>query len=141
VPNRVTLIGDLLLAAEAQLATPAEELLRTTSLDSDPAFAALLASFDEADSSPTLVEEAAMCAAWVVRRQPFPKDNRQIGYRFMCSLLDEAGLPWTMSREDVYVVVSVFKSLEAGTINEAEFVDWVCLRVARGERLREEATA
>jgi hypothetical protein len=130
MPNRVALIGDLLLVAEVQLGTPAEELLRTSSLDSNSALTALIVMLDEADPSPSLVEEAAFLGAWVVRTRPFPKDNRQIGYRFMCAMLDEAAQPWTVSQEDEYVVVSVFRSLEAGTINEAEFVDWVCLRVA-----------
>jgi hypothetical protein len=126
----VTLIGDLLLVAEAQLATPAEELVRLTSLDSDPSLAALLASLEKADPPPTPVEVAAMCGAWVVRQQPFPADNSKIGYRFMCLLLDGAAEPWTTSQEDVYVIPPIFKALEAGTISEAEFVDWVRLRVA-----------
>src|SRR6476660_9220812 len=130
MPNRVGQIGDLLLVAEAQLGTPAGDLLRMTSLDSDPGLIDLFASIDGADPSPSPVEEAAMWAAWVVRHCPFPKDNRPIGYRFMCSMLDEAEEPWLTSREDAYVVTALFKALEAGTISEAEFVDWVCLRVA-----------
>jgi prophage maintenance system killer protein len=124
------LIGDLLMVAESQLSVPAEELLRATSLDSDPSFDALLVSLEEADPSPDLVEEAAVCAAWIVRNQPFPKDNRQIGYRFMRLMLDRAEEPWKLAEEDDYVVLAVFKALEAGGISEAEFVDWVRLRVA-----------
>jgi hypothetical protein len=130
MPNRVTLIGDLLLVAEAQLETPAEELLRTTVLDSDPAFGALLTGLEEADPPPQVVEVAAMCAAWVVRNRPFPEDNSKIGYRFMCLLLDEAAQRWRTSQEDAFVVPPIFKALEAGEISEAEFVDWVRLRVA-----------
>jgi prophage maintenance system killer protein len=130
VPSRLTLIGDLLLVAEAQLETPAEELLRSNSLDSDPSLMALIASFEEADPAPTAIEEAAMCGAWVVRNRPFPKDNSRIGYLFMCLLLDGAAQPWRSSQEDVYVVPPIFKALEAGTISEAEFADWVRLRVA-----------
>ena len=130
MPNRVTLIGDLLLVAEAQLETPAQELLHTTSLDSDPSFDALLTGLEEADPSPTVVEVAAICGAWVVRNKPFPDDNGKIGYRFMCLLLDGAGQPWRMSQEDAFVVPPIFKALEDGEITEAEFVDWVRLRVA-----------
>jgi len=132
MPDRVTLIGDLLLVAEAQLRVPADELLSTTSLDSDPAFDSLLAAVEEPASSPTIVEIAAMCAAWVVRNQPFAEDNSKIGYRFMCLLLDEAGQPWKMSQEDAFVVPPIFEAVEAGEISETEFVDWVCLRVATG---------
>lgn len=130
MPDRARLIGDLLLVAEAQLETPAEELLRVTALDSDPEFGALLAGLEEADPAPMVVEVAAMCAAWVVRNRPFPEDNSKIGYRFMCLLLDEAGQPWKTSQEDAFVVPPIFKALEAGEISEAEFVDWVRLRVA-----------
>lgn len=130
VPDRVTLIGELLLAAEAQLGTPAEELLRTTSLDSDPAFDALLTGLEKAVPPPTIVEVVAMCAAWVVRNQPFSEDNSKIGYLFMCLSLDRAGQPWRTSQEDAFVVPPIVKAVEAGEISEAEFVDWVCLRVA-----------
>ena len=128
--NQVALIGDLLLVAEAQLGIPAEELLRRTSLDSDPAFASLLTGLEKTNPLPTMVELAALCAAWVVRNQPFPADNSKIGYRFMCLLLDEAEQPWKMSQEDAFVVPPIFKAVEAREISEAEFVDWVCLRVA-----------
>lgn len=123
-------MGDLLLVAEAQLGTPAVELLRRTSLDSDPVFDLLLSGIEETSPPPTIVEIAAVCAAWVVRNQPFSEDNSEIGYRFMCLLLDEAGQPWKMSQEDAFVVPPIFKAVEAGGISEAEFVDWVCLRVA-----------
>ena len=130
MPNRMTLIGDLLLVAEAQLAVPAEDLLRMTSLDSDPALGSLLTAIEETVPAPTMVEVAAMCAAWVVRSQPFSEENSKIGYRFMCLLLDEAEEPWKMSQEDAFVVPPIFKAVEDGSISEAEFVDWVCLRVA-----------
>jgi hypothetical protein len=130
MPNRVTLIGELLLVAEAQLETPAEELLRNTSLDSDPAFGALLTGLEEADPPPTIVEIAAMCAAWVVRNKPFPKDNSKIGYLFMCLLLDGAEQSWRTSQVDAFVVPPIFKAVEDGEISEAEFVDWVRLRVS-----------
>lgn len=130
MPNRVTLIGDLLLVAEAQLGISADELLDMTSLDSDPAFASLLTGIEETSPPPTIVEIAAMCAGWVVRNQPFPEDNSKIGYRFMCLLLNEAEQPWKMSQEDAFVVPPIFNAVEAGEISEVEFVDWVCLRVA-----------
>ena len=129
MPNRIKLIGDLLLVGEDQLGIAAEELLRETSLDSDPAFGSLLDSL-EATPPPTSVEVAAICAAWVVRNQPFFESNSKIAYLFMCLLLDEAGQPWKTSHEDAFVVPPIFEAVEAGEISEAEFVDWVCLRVA-----------
>jgi len=128
--NRVTLIGDLLVVAEAQTGIPAEHLLRSTSLDSDPDLLALLASFEEMEPAPSPAEEAAMLGAWIVRNRPLPEENSQIAYRFMRLMLDRSGLPWAKSEEDVFVVPPIFEALEAGAINELEFVDWVVLRVA-----------
>jgi hypothetical protein len=130
MPNRVTLIGDLLLVAGAQLETSAEELQQAPSLDSDPAIGILLTGLEETDPPPTIIEVAAICGAWVVRNKPFPRDNSKIGYRFMCLLLDGAGEPWRMSHEDAFVVPPIFEALEDGVISESEFVDWVRLRVA-----------
>jgi len=126
--SRVALIGDLLLIAEEQLTIPAKELLRRSCLDSDPSLAALVAGFQGTD--PSLVEEAALCAAWIVRHSPFPEENQPIAYRLLCTMLDEAELPWRVPEDDIYVVTAVFRALEAGAISEAEFVDWVRLRVA-----------
>lgn len=130
MPSRVALIGDMLLVAEAQLEAPAQELLRFTNLDSDPVLAELFDAFDEADPPSSLIEEAATIAAWIVRQSPFPSDNQKIAYRFMCSMLDDAGEPWQVSQEDAFVIPALFDALEARTISESEFVDWVCLRVA-----------
>jgi hypothetical protein len=130
MPDRAKLIGDLLLVAEARLGRPAEELLHATALDSDPVLDSLLSGLEEADPPPTIVEVAAVCGAWIVRNKPFPEANSQIGYLFMCLQLDGAGEPWKTSQEDAFVVPPIFKALEAGEISEAEFVDWVRLRVA-----------
>ena len=54
----------------------------------------------------------------------------------MCAMLDDVGRPWPKSGEDAPVIEAVFKALEAGTISDAEFVDWVRLRVEVGEPLR-----
>jgi hypothetical protein len=134
MPNRVALIGDLLVIAEAQIGTPAETLLRAGTLDADPELIALFDFLDSVDPAPSRVEEAAILSAWIIRNRPFSQDNPQISYRFMCALLDAAEQPWKMAQEDVYVVPAVFEALEAKTISEADFVDWVCLRVAAASR-------
>lgn len=128
------LIGDMLIVAQAQLRTSAEDLLRSTNLYADPRLTALFKVLDEADPAPSTAEVAASFGAWIVRNQPFSKDNWQIGYRFMRMMLREADLRWPRSKEDAYVVAAVFKALESGAISEVEFIDWVCLRVEQGER-------
>ena len=75
-------------------------------------------------------EEAASYGVWIIRHKPFPKHNREIGYSVMRRMLEEAGHPWPRPHEDATAIEKVIEALEAGTISEAEFVDWVCLRVA-----------
>jgi hypothetical protein len=46
-------------------------------------------------------------------------------------MLKEANLPWPRPEEDADRISRMLRLLEAGSITEAEFVDWVRLRVAR----------
>lgn len=85
---------------------------------------------------PSATEEAAMYGAWIIREKPFPKDNREIGHEVVCQLLEKANCPWPRRQEDA-VTKRMIEALEAGTISEAEFVDWVCLRVAVAEEQAE----
>jgi hypothetical protein len=66
MPNQLALLGDLLLIAEEKLDVPAEQLLRTAPLfRGDSALASLFIAFEEADPSPSLVEQAGMYGAWI----------------------------------------------------------------------------
>ncbi len=130
MPNRVALIGDLLLVAEAQLGIPAEQLMSATAIDSDPSLCALLAGLEEPDPPATIVEIAALCGAWVVSNRPFPRENSEIGYRYMRLMLQEAEVPWPRPEEDAGRIERMLRLLEAESISEARFAEWVCLRVA-----------
>lgn len=137
-PSRLALLGDLLLIAEKQLEVPTEQLLQTVPLlAGEAALARPFIAFEDADPPLSQVEEAAVFAAWIVCQQPFPKDNREIGYRFMRVMLGEARKPWPQTLDAVYAVETMVESLETKIVTEAEFVDWVCLRVAVAERCGE----
>jgi hypothetical protein len=117
--RQVELRGDLFVIAENVLSTPAERLLRETRLD----------GLEQNDHlSP--VEAAAMSGAWIIRHQPFPKRNREIGYRYMRLLLKRAKAKWPRPREEADRIAAMLRALEAGLISEARFAEWVCLRVA-----------
>lgn len=105
--TEVALIGDLLVVVEG-----------------DPV--ASLAGFEKADVCPDPVEAAALCGAWIIRAQ----NNRETGYQVMRQMLEEAGHPWPRPQQDAPAIEAMLKALEAGRISEAEFVDWVRLRVA-----------
>jgi prophage maintenance system killer protein len=110
----VTLIGSMLVIAEG---------------DCGPSVVPS-AALETGESPPGSVEEAAAYGAWIIRHQPFQKDNREIGYEVMRQMLEEGGHSWPRPDEDAAVIEKMLVALEDGAITEAEFVDWVRLRVA-----------
>jgi len=111
--------GDLLVIAQDELGILAEVLLRKIQMG----------GLDQHyELRP--VEAAAMAGAWIVRQQPFPDRNLEIGYRFMRLLLKETGAPWPRPEEDADRIRGMLRLLETGRISEARFAEWVCLRVA-----------
>jgi hypothetical protein len=123
----VELIGDLLGLAEKKLGVPAERLLRTAPLSG---LESMLAAFEEEESELSPAERAALCGAWIIRHQPFPQCNREMGYAFMRLKLKQAELPWPQAQECAHQIEARLQELETGAISEAKFVEWVCLRVA-----------
>jgi hypothetical protein len=124
--NPVELLGDLFAVAEKKLGVPAERLMKTVPLSELESMLDGLAGSE----IPPPVEEAAICGAWIIRHQPFPRYNREIGYAYMRLLLRQAGVPWPRPQEDAHQIENKLQALEDGLISEAKFVDWVRLRVA-----------
>jgi len=117
-------IGDLLLIAERELGRPAEELKELISLAD--AEAALIVPTAEP------VEQAAVCCARILDAALFPDANKRIAFECMCEMLARAGCPWPWAPEEGEAIAAMINRLEAGSITEAEFVDWVRVRVAVG---------
>src|SRR3954452_13816842 len=116
----VELLGDLLLVAEIKLGVPVEQLLRDTPLSGlESMLTDLLEKSATDDAYPTPVEEVAICAAWVIRQQPFSKYNREIGYEFMRLKLDEAKALWPRPQEEAHEIEVKLDALEADSISEA----------------------
>lgn len=78
------------------------------------------------DSDPAV--DAAVYGAWIIHDQPFPGNNRDIGYEVMRQMLRDAGLSWP--EEDAEEIEAMLDDVEAGRTGVPEFVDWVRLRVA-----------
>jgi prophage maintenance system killer protein len=114
--TQLTLIGDMLVVVEGDLGPPEPSSIE----------------FDKGDAPAGSVEEAAIYGAWIIRHKPFPNDNRDIGYEVMRQMLKEGGHPWPRPDEDALAIERILAMLEAGAISEAEFVDWVRVRVAAG---------
>jgi len=79
------------------------------------------------DSDPAV--EAAVYGAWIIRDQPFPGNNRELGYEVMRQMLRDAGLSWP--EEDAAEIEAMLDDVEAGRAGVAEFVDWVRRRAVR----------
>ncbi len=124
ITNQLT-IGELLLIAERELAVPAEDLKETISLPD-----ALKALEVPLGVSPDPVEQAALVCVRIVRASLFPGANKRIGFECMCEMLARAGCPWPWVPAESESIAAMVNRLQAGEITEAEFVDWVRLRVA-----------
>ena len=114
------LLTDVFAIAEEELDIPAKRLLRSVPL----------AALEEVGDDLSAVERAAFYGGWIIRHQPFPRRNREIGYRCMRLMLKQAEITWPRPQQDRKRIEDMIRRLEAGLISEAEFVDWVCLRVA-----------
>lgn len=117
-------IGDLLLIAERELGKPAEHIKEIISL-SDAELALTLPPADP-------VEQAALCCSRIIHASLFPDANKRIGFECMCEMLARAKCPWPWEPEEGEVIAAMINRLAAGAITEAEFVDWVRMRVAVG---------
>lgn len=115
-------IGDLLLIAERELGQPAEQLKGMISLSD--AQAALVVP----PAGP--VEQAAICCIQIIRASLFPDANKRIGFECMCEMLARADHPWPFTPGEGEAIAAMVNRMQAGTITEAEFVDWVRVRVA-----------
>lgn len=112
--TQLMLIGDMLVMVEGHLGP------RVPSS----------AEFETGDCPSGSTEEAAVYGAWIIRRKPFGEESRDIGYEVMQQMLEEGGYAWPRPDEDAAAIKKMLATLEAGTITETEFIDWVCLRVA-----------
>lgn len=142
MPNQIALLGDLYSLAEKKLKIPAAELQeRVPVVGHGPSLVEPLIAFEEADPPLDEVEEAVAFGAWIICEKPFPRDNREIGFRFMLLMLKNAGKPWLELPHDAFVVEEMIDAVEAGARSVAELSDWVSLRVRVAEALGDEATA
>lgn len=142
MPGQIALLGDLYSLAEKQLKISTEELLRMVppfGHDSAPVQPFIV--FEEVDPPLSPTEEAGVFGAWIVRHKPFPRENREIGFKFMLLMLEYAEKPWLELPQDAFLVEELLDALESGATSVAKFVDWVCLRVRVAEALGDGSTA
>ena len=119
-----------LLIAEAVLRFPYDELEGAVCVFR--AQSALAAPFTRIHGTflyPDPIDQAAICALRLIRSRPLPFGNKRVGYECMREMLLLSGLVWSRPEEEAEEVVGTLKSVEAGTVAEAEFLAWVRSRV------------
>ena len=81
-----------------------------------------------ADSSPDIVELAALYTAGLVRNHPFVDGNKRTGFAIGIVFLELNGFDFTASEEDATQAVL---ALAAGTLDEAGYTSWLRANVKR----------
>jgi prophage maintenance system killer protein len=123
-------IADLLLIAQRELKISAERL--KDEIDLRRAIVALHAPFPapgEIDLYPHPVEKSAICCARLVRAHLFEDGNKRIAFECMCEMLATAEHPWPWVPSEEEEIATEVDRLQAGTISEKEFVEWVWERL------------
>jgi hypothetical protein len=142
MPAQIALLGDLYALAAKRLKTSTDELLQLVPpFGDESALVQPFLIFEEAVPPLSPSEQAAVFGAWIVRHKPFPRENREIGFKFMLLMLEQAEKPWLELPHDAFVVEEMLAAVESGATSLAKFVDWACLRVRVAEALEGEATA
>jgi prophage maintenance system killer protein len=128
--NRLSL-DRLLLIAEATLGVPYEELKEAICVfRAEAALAAPFLRVCGVYLFPDPVEQAAICATRLILTRPLPFGNRAVGYECMREMLVLSGCRWFRQAEEVEEVDETLRRVEAGDMDQAEFIDWVRMRVA-----------
>jgi len=81
-----------------------------------------------ADSSPDIVELAALYTAGLVRNHPFVDGNKRTGFAIGIVFLELNGFDFTASEEDATQAVL---ALAAGTLDEVGYTSWLRANVKR----------
>jgi prophage maintenance system killer protein len=123
--NRLSL-ERLLLIAEAILGVPYEELEDVVCVfRAESALAAPFLRVHGAYLFSDPVEQAAICAMRLILTRPFPMGNRAIAYECMREMLILGGCPWVRQEEEVEEVDDTLRRVEAGEMDQEQFVGWV----------------
>lgn len=81
---------------------------------------------------PDPVDQAAICAWWLIRTRPLPlggKSNRRVAFECMREMLLLSGYTWLRPEESAEEVREMLKGVEAGDVDLAELTRWVRERV------------
>ncbi len=123
---------ELLLIAEETLGDPYDELeMSVCVLRAQSSLAAPFARVCGADLHRDPVERAAICAADLIRSQPFLRGNREVGYECMREMLARSSYRWVRQMENAEDVADTLKSVETHEMTLAEFIAWVRKRVVK----------
>lgn len=125
--NPLTL-EELLLAAEAILATPASEVRHAMKIGAaESALAAPFASFGGRDFYPDPAAKIAILGSRIVRNHPLPDGNKRLARVAMRLFADTNGFEWAEADQDR--AARMIEQLAASEITEDEFTSYIAYRL------------
>lgn len=124
MPVRYLEIGDLIVIASAVLGLETQVVAKVVNLSTgDSALHAPAAEFGGVEFYPELETKAAILGYRLARNHPLPDGNKRVAFLAMIEFAERNGLTWRALDEDDAVDTMV--AVAAGSMPEAEFVDWV----------------
>jgi len=124
-------LEDYLLAAEAILDRPAEELKYVIKIGlAESALAAPFASFGGIDFYPEPEQKAAVLCSRVARNHALPDGNKRVALYLLIEFLQRNGYHWTEPAGGQDEIARVVWDVAAGDMTEDALAEWIRERIA-----------
>lgn len=122
---------DYLLAAEAVLGLPAEEVRHSVKIAlAESALAAPFAGFGDVEFYPEPHVKAAVLCSRVARNHALPDGNKRVALYLLVEFLMRNGYRWVDPEGGQDEVARIIEQVAAGDVDEAAFAVWVRARMA-----------
>lgn len=123
-------LAEYLWLAERVTGVRAETLSQSSRVDlADSALHAPMASFDDEEFYPEIVDKAAVLCWRLVRNHPLPDGNKRAAWAAMVVFIDLNGGRWKPDPPDVDDAETTMLAVAAGDLSEQELANWLRKRV------------
>jgi death-on-curing protein len=124
-------LADYLLIAEAVTGVPAEVLAgmpRVTDLASS-ALSVPASGWQGTEAYPELAQKAGLLAARLAKNHPLPDGNKRAAWLALIEFIERNG--YRLEQPEPAEAVDVLLRLASSDLSEADFVEWLRLRLVR----------
>ena len=123
-------IGDFLLAAEAILDVPAEQLRRVARLGmAESALLAPFASFGGHAFYPEPYVKVAVLCSRLIRNHPLPDGNKRVALVLTIEFVERNGRRWCPPAGGQQEIAQVIEWVADRTMSEEDLMDWMRDRI------------